>query len=213
MPPKKKVVTELTTIPPRKEVDEFIQASIGEAEQVLAFLEQVTITQSAEREFASNALAEVAQRHDIIDKKRLSWVGPLKAVTSDIDATFRPVTAALKRATEILKAKIGAYDVAQAQERDRLLKASAAALTQGQTSVAMDAYVQAEQHVAADTGASSKIEWTGEVLDAALIPREYLMPNVAKLEAFTKALGTDPAIPGWRAFQVAAVRTSRRGSA
>lgn len=59
-------------------------------------------------------------------------------------------------------------------------------------------------------GVSMRREWSGEVVDAGLLPREYMRPDTAKLEATTKALGADPGIPGWRAFQVEKVRTSRR---
>lgn len=62
-------------------------------------------------------------------------------------------------------------------------------------------------------GVSVREEWTGEVVDAALIPREYLCPDVAKLEAITRATAGDPKIPGWRAFSRPAVRTSRKAGA
>lgn len=59
-------------------------------------------------------------------------------------------------------------------------------------------------------GVSVRREWTGEVVDAGLLPREYMIPDTARLEAATRSLGADPGIPGWRAFQVERVRTSRR---
>lgn len=40
--------------------------------------------------------------------------------------------------------------------------------------------------------------WTGEVEDARKLPREFLMPDVKKLEAVTKALKEATAIPGWK---------------
>ena len=211
---KSKAVEESTAIVPRREVDEFTDGAAKDAAKVLDFAKKLTIGKAADREFASNAASEIAAKHDAWDGKRLSWVKPLKAVAADIDASFRPATKALKEALDVIKAKIGAFDVEQAQERARLLKASVQAAAAGDQTAAAKAYEKAEAHVLVDAGPStSKIVWTGEVVDAAAIPREYLMPDVAKLEALTKALDRDPQIPGWRARQTAEVRTSRKGVA
>jgi hypothetical protein len=199
-------------VPKRAEIDSFIEPIQRDAEASVVFIEALVVKTDAEREFASNALSEVASRHDAYDKKRKAWVQPLKAVASDIDATFRPALQALKHCEQMLKEKIGMYDVAQAQARAALLVQAAAAGASGNREAAEAAYVVADQFSAASAGAGSKIEWTGEVVDATQIPREYLCPDVKKLEALTKARGEDPCIPGWRAYQVAAVRTSRRGS-
>ena len=210
---KAKKQEESNAIVPREEVDDFTRSAAEDASKVLAFAQAMEIQKPADREFASNAVSEIAKKHDLWDGKRLSWVKPLKAVAADIDASFRPATKALAEAVQVIKRKIGAWDVAQAQERAKLLKASVTAAQQGDQAAAAKAYEKAEAHVAADTGATSKIVWTGEVIDATQIPREFLVPDVAKLEAYTKALDKDPQIPGWRAFQTAEVRTSRKGAA
>ena len=41
--------------------------------------------------------------------------------------------------------------------------------------------------------------WTGFVVDASLIPREYLTPDLEKLKGITKTLKEATAIPGWQA--------------
>lgn len=41
--------------------------------------------------------------------------------------------------------------------------------------------------------------WEGEVIDAALIPREYLIPDMKKLKDITKVLKEATVIPGWKA--------------
>jgi hypothetical protein len=94
-----------------------------------------------------------------------------------------------------------------------LLKASAAAGAAGDRAQADLAYQKADELAPAEGGAGSKVYWNGEVVDPALIPREYLMPDLEKLKAVTKAHGADPGIPGWRAFPDAQVRTSRKGIA
>lgn len=44
--------------------------------------------------------------------------------------------------------------------------------------------------------------WDGEVVDPALIPREYLVPDVKKLKDLTKVLKEATNIPGWKAKSV-----------
>ena len=69
----------------------------------------------------------------------------------------------------------------------------------------------AEQFEAEKTeGVGVRVEWTGEVFDDAQIPREYMVPDLKKLQAVTKTLGEKTKIPGWRIFEQPVVRTARR---
>lgn len=213
MAAKAKTTAVARTFPPAREVDEFTEGMIRDAEKSLDFIKAIEIHKPADREFASNALSEVARRFDVNDAKRKSWVEPLKSIASDIDAAFRPGLKAMKAGIEILKEKIGRYDIEQENKRVALLRASVEASRKGDQDAAEVAYEKAEKFAPAEGGAAAKIEWSGEVVDASAIPREYLCPDVKKLEAVTKAHGADPKIPGWRAYQVAAVRTSRKGVA
>jgi len=49
-------------------------------------------------------------------------------------------------------------------------------------------------------GTSAQEIWKGEVVDASLIPRDYLTPDLVKLNQVTKMLKGETRIPGWRAF-------------
>ena len=51
-------------------------------------------------------------------------------------------------------------------------------------------------------GISVSETWAGEVVDASLIPREYLTPDLDKLKGVTKSLKEATAIPGWKAKPV-----------
>lgn len=44
--------------------------------------------------------------------------------------------------------------------------------------------------------------WDGEVIDPALLPREYLVPDMKKLKELTKVLKEAMCIPGWKAKSV-----------
>lgn len=65
------------------------------------------------------------------------------------------------------------------------------------------------KHFAESNDDAPKIEgisigetWDGDVVDAALIPREYLVPDIKKLKDLTKVLKEATVIPGWKAKSV-----------
>ena len=47
-------------------------------------------------------------------------------------------------------------------------------------------------------GASIRENWVGEVVDEYLIPREYMTPDLVKLNRVTKMLKGETRIPGWK---------------
>jgi hypothetical protein len=54
-------------------------------------------------------------------------------------------------------------------------------------------------------GISVSETWTGEVADKDAIPREYLVPDTAKLLALTKTLKEATDVPGWRIKKVRSI--------
>ena len=47
--------------------------------------------------------------------------------------------------------------------------------------------------------------WSGDVTDASLLPREYLIPDIKKLEGITDVLKQETVIPGWKPRKVTGV--------
>ena len=60
-------------------------------------------------------------------------------------------------------------------------------------------------------GVSFRDEWDFEITDAALLPREYLVPDEKKIRGVVKSLRDATAIPGVRAFSRRVVAASRTG--
>jgi hypothetical protein len=188
----------------------FVMSEKPGVDEALGMIRAIVIEDATALASAGEVVKEVARRHDAIDAKRKSWVEPLKRVAKDIDATFKPLLDALKEAERVLKDKIGGYALAQAAARTKAI-AAAGALAQSDPAAASAAIADAVALEAPKVdGVGTTIEWDGEVVDAASIPREYLIPYVAALRAMTKAAARDPKIPGWRAFQRASVRTARK---
>lgn len=206
----KKEKAKLAKIPSSAEVASMVTAEKTEVDELKNYLDAVKIEGQADLDFAAEALRSVAEKHDAIDEKRKSWVNPLNRVTRDINATFKPVLDVLKRAESGLKRKIGEYHVKAERERLALLEQASKAASKNSPKKAEALIEKADLlDVEQIDGLGVSMAWSGEVVDATKIPREYLVPDVKKLLAVTTAGGSDPKIPGWRAFQTANVRTRR----
>lgn len=180
-----------------------------DAEETLAEIRELSVETPTEMSIAGEMLKEVAYRHAKWDAERKELVEPLKTVAGKTDAIYRPVLKALVECVEILKTKLGNCYVALDSERTKVLKASTLA---GASKKAEALVAQAAELIAPDIdGVGIKPSWTGGVTDASLLPREYLLPDVKRLEEVTAAMGRDPEIPGWSARMVADVRTTRQG--
>lgn len=204
----------LTARPELAAAIDFVGGEETQVRTTIEFLEAFQIVSVEDYEIAAQALKELAEKHDAFDAKRKAWVNPLKAVAKDIDATFREVLQSLKRGEEILRDRIGAYRVRTEQTRGELIACAAEKAQAGDHAGAQAMIEDAAEFIPPEVeGLSVKVRWTGEVIDSGAIPREYLIPDVAKLAAVTQAREQDPKIPGWRAFPEAAVRTSRKAGA
>lgn len=173
-----------------------------EASEALAFVDTVTIDSAESFEAAVLMTAEIKAQRAKIDGARQSFVKPLNDVVKAINDFFRPAITAYDRAEALLKQRALAYQAEADRQREALLREAEERMQDGDVSAAETTIaVAATAVVPKVAGASTRIDWTGEVVDADAIPREYMIPDVAKLEAVTKALKKDPNIPGWRAFK------------
>lgn len=205
----KKEQAKLARVPSASEVASLVSDEVKEAKELEEFLGGFSIDSQSELDFAAEALQKVAEKHDVLDAKRKSWVNPLNRVVKDINSTFKPVLDLLKKAETGLKGKIGDYHVKAERERIRLLEKAGSASKRNPAKA--DRLIEEAELLDVDKveGLGIKMVWTGAVVDPKAIPREYLMPDVKKLLAVTQASATDPEIPGWRAWQVSQIRTRR----
>jgi hypothetical protein len=214
-------VQDETIAVPRVEIAKAHAQEAAEAIEILELVQRAEVKTPEDYQFAAGALKEVAQKHDQIKELRDRWVGPLKSVVKDIEGTFKPVLDAYKECERIWKSKIGQYQIAAEAKRRALLKEASTAFKKEEPLRAERLVEKATETEVPDVkGVGATIRWTGEVIDgdaliaaviAGKLPRSYVVPNVAALLAVTEAAEADPQIPGWRAFQTADVRTSRKG--
>ena len=211
MAKKSEALAEKKTAEVPSAVGRFVESVRAEAEGALGRVRAFEIVGPDGLATADRALNAIAKQRDEWDAERKSFVGPLKDVAKRIDQAFKTILDPLDLAERELKAKIGAHALAERKDRERLLAEAAKAAREGDDAAAEALVVAAVPPPPPDDAkASARIEWTGQVVDAAAIPRQYLVPDVAALEALTRAAGRDPQIPGWQAYERAVVRTSRR---
>jgi len=182
-----------------------------EAEATLGMLREVQLKTPEHESWAMNAANALAKKHDELEKKRKSWTAPLKKVTSDIESEFRPVLQLLTQGIDILKQKVGDYRFALEQEKQKALAAMQTAVQTGNTAQvqALATQIEVASPPPPDSG-SVKMVWTGQVTNAADIPRQYLIPDTNALLTLTASMKRDPGIPGWKAWEVPEVKISRR---
>ncbi len=160
------------------------------AEAVAQFdqLAAIEITTQGALDSAGAFLQDVKGRAKALEQQRTSVTKPLLDAKRNIDAWFKPAKEALGKLESHLKSAISGYVTAQEQAR-------LAALQAGEHEQAL-----AVEQPTLPTGIQTRTIWRFEIEDAALIPREYLVPDAAKIAAHVNAYKSQSQIPGVRAY-------------
>jgi len=64
--------------------------------------------------------------------------------------------------------------------------------------------------VAAVAGSVMKENWKGHVIDESVLPREFMTPDLVKLNKVTKAMKGDTKIPGWEVWDEGTIARSSK---
>lgn len=192
--------------PSMVEVKRATDVAMVEARKSLVLVRSITVEDAEGYGVGARACAEVKAEWERVDAQRRRWVDPLNAVVKDINATAKPVLAALEEAEADLKAKLAAWANGAELERQRILDQvqanpkRAAALIEKADALSIPKV----------DGLTSRTEWIGEIVDAAAIPAAYRVPDPKALLALTKATAGDPKIPGWKAYPRTIVAVSAK---
>ena len=181
------------------------ESEASDAQRSLELLQQTEITNQTELEWMVRAVAEVKDKHGEVDTKRLSFVEPLKAVIDDINAFFKGALTSLIESEKVCKAKVTDY-----VHTERVRRLDLLGQVENNTSpvVREELIEQADNHVVDKVaGMSLREGWDCEVTDREALVTwavktnqlHLLQPDPKALTATTKAYGSDPGIPGWRA--------------
>jgi len=210
----------------RKEIEIEVNPVVAAA-QALQVVDSVTYTQAMELGKACSLKIKIVEKklgpskqktwdaYQEVMKLMKSFIDPLTIAKDDLAKrgyTWQKAEEDRKRqeAEEARReAEAEAAEKRRIEEENRLalaqrlekdgMKEQAAEVLDAPINVTV-AEVAAPVPVAKVGGTSPQEIWKGEVVDASLIPRDYLTPDLVKLNQTTKMLKGETRIPGWRAF-------------
>jgi hypothetical protein len=163
--------------------------------------------------------SDIAAAHKI----HKSLTGKKRAALADVEAriaTLKSLMGAYSEAQEAIRraAEREAQAAAMQAEADRVAREAAALESAGDHALAA---AVVEEHLAAPpvsvsvpsttprlAGVATVEQWAFEIVNAALIPRQYLMVDEKKIGATVRAFKGDTKIPGVRVVRRTAVRVS-----
>jgi hypothetical protein len=186
----------------------------------------VTISNQLEYEGASIVLKEIKSRYNELDTQRKKITKPLDDAKKEVMSLFKTPLELLEKAETKIKGLMISYTAEQerkAREDQRKLQEAADKETERQRKLveaqierakASDKDDKVEQleakketiapisvptiapQINTPSGVSYRDNWTAEVIDANLVPREYMVVNLQALNAVAKSTKGTLNIPG-----------------
>lgn len=183
---------------------------------------KLVVSDVASRDGAAVQLREVATLAGLLDKNRKERTTVLDRKKTEIMDTYRPAEALLASARASLQSRIQAFEREQARlraeeqarlereaerERARLARQAERAAGKGDMAKAIELDTRAATTAAPVApsvpkvgGVSTRKVWKFEIVNAALIPPKYLMPDEKMIAGVVKAMGSATDIPGVRVW-------------
>lgn len=145
----------------------------------------------------ARGLLEQVQHARIVDDQSFRDVAMLlvraKAYATLLEQKFQPSIAAAhkahKEAIKIRNEVMVGFEEAETLAKDKI-----------------GMYVETLEEAPKVDGVTFAEVWTAEVIDAYLVPREYMTPDLEKIRAVAKGLREQCRIPGVRAYKTRQVR-------
>jgi hypothetical protein len=161
------------------------------------------ITVATETDF--NNAAGIVVKLRAIQKRIFDAVNPFVESANEAHkaavAQRKKLLAPSETAEKALKDAMDAYARAEAEKKRKEEEAFRKKLEAAKTPEAAERIVAkapAPTVLPKAAGVITVEEWGGTVVNAAILPREYLIPDYDKLLAITKTLKNDTQIPGWK---------------
>jgi hypothetical protein len=167
----------------------------SEVVESLALIQAFVVTCDADQTFAVEILRDIKGKHAELEKKRTTITVPLNTALREVNALFKPIQQTLEHGERLLKGKIADYQRALVEENARLIVAAAAAETAEEAQEAL----AATETVVSPQGVGVRTVWKAVVVDECQIPREYLMPDMGKIQ---EAVGRGEEVPGVKREQM-----------
>jgi hypothetical protein len=172
-----------------------------EAESDAPAIKAITVNDADEYAFADAILTDVVRKKDAIVAMRKSATVPLYGVIRTIESWFKPVVSTLEAGEASLKRAMGSWRLACADAERAAREAAAVAAESGDAGALVEALQVATAIQAAPAAgrATTRFVWAVKRIAADLVPSDWLVPDVARIEALAKATpgdGPAPVVPG-----------------
>ncbi len=173
----------------------------NEASQMLAVARDFSIQTRDDLAIVAEMLADIKGRAKRLEERKKEITGPLNAALKSARDLFRPAEEAFAQIEAAAKGKIAAFTADEERRNREALAAAAAAHACGDARGTQEALAQVAttKNVA---GLSTYQKWDYEVVNEALLPREFLTANLTliKEHASHSTKGDPTPIPGVRFF-------------
>lgn len=192
-----------TSLVPVEKVKAELVQEVTQAEQALTQIRTFTIETKEDLEFAAEILTDTKQSIKRLDDKRKEITDPMNKALKAANALFKPAITFYEECERLIKSKIvEAHKKAEDAARIALESAGAAAVEgdAGALTTALQVHDAAVEFPAAD-GLQYRTSWKFEIMDEALIPREYMTPNLALIKGVVTHKKGATEIPGVRVYE------------
>lgn len=176
-----------------------------QAKADLASIEDFDIATQDDMELAAAILGEAKGRANRLAERMKEITAPMRKAEASVRDLFRPAIDALTSIERIVKGKIAEAHKREAEVNAAALEAAARAHAEGDES-ATGAALSQVVHVGNVAGVQTRKVWKFEIVDAALVPREYLAVD----EKAIRAAGHEEEIPGIRWYEDVGIAASAR---
>ena len=191
-------------------VDEKVRALGLELIAIVQRAETRAVLSDADVHDATGDIALIAGLKKAFEEKRKEYTTPLNGYLKDINATFKEYTDPLDQADKMTRGKVLAYRAEQERQRqeqehiNRLREEAAMAemqlkgeLTEPVNLVEVSPEPPAHYRtIAGDLGKT--LTWRFEVVDFALLPDGYKVPDMVKIRKVVVAGATIPGVKAWQ---------------
>lgn len=169
------------------------------------------IASQADLEVAGKALIEVKARWGQLEEKKRAVVDPINKSLKELRSWFKPPQDYYAECEQILKGKIAAYHQDRGRDNQAAMNEAGEAHRAGDAAGVSEALAKIDLPEKTE-GVSLRETWDFEVINADLVPREYLAVDLAAVRRAMQAevaAGHEPVVPGVRFFKKTgvAVRT------
>lgn len=168
-----------------------------DASEALASIKGFEIVDNDTLDFAAEILADVKGKNNRLEEMKHTATKPMNEALKAVRSWFAPAQNHYAEAEVILKNKIAAYHREIEMRRQAALAKIDDAADSPTITVALVELGAAQKPVT--QGVSVTEVWDYEIVDASLLPREFLMPDEKKIKAASVGAGLE--IPGVRRFK------------